>query len=60
MKKVTHLVCIDKVTGFTVDKKYKMLENGANIVTVINDFGNYATFNKVEGEKDFKNFFIMV
>lgn len=59
MKKVTHLVCVDSVAGFTVEKKYEVMENGANIVTVVNDFGKSVTFNKVEGENDFKNFFII-
>ncbi len=53
------LICVDALKGFTVDKSYEILENGMNIITVINDFGNYATFNKIEGEKDFKNNFII-
>jgi hypothetical protein len=59
MKQLTHLKNVYKLKGFTIGKEYKMYENSANSVTVLNDFGAWVTFEKIEGEKDFKNFFQM-
>lgn len=48
------------INGFTVDSEYPIIDNGANLVTAFDNNGILRIFNKVEGGKDFKNWFIIV
>lgn len=51
------LICVHEVEGFTIGRSYDLSKDGANIM-VINDLGECCTFGTVEGEDDFKNFFV--
>jgi hypothetical protein len=52
------LKCINEISGFTLGHSYPVVDNGANLVKVFDNNGILRMFDKVEGHKDFKNWFI--
>lgn len=46
-----------ELNGFTLNKDYKVIEEGTNLVRVLDDNLIRRTFRKVEGNDDFKNWF---
>lgn len=54
------LKCTQVIKGFTVGNSYVIITNESNKVTTVNDLGNLVAFNKVEGDNDFKNNFIII
>lgn len=51
------LKCVNEINGFTVNKGYKVIEEGVNLVRVLDDNLIRRTFKKVKGNSDFKNWF---
>lgn len=54
------LKCIGAVEGFTVGKDYGVCAVEQGVVVVCNDSGRIVAFGSVEGDNDFKNWFVGV